>query len=522
MLIGIGLAAFAHEINSAQEPLIAAAQFTELLELLVFVLLLTVTLSRLVTALRRGGLGYKFYHLIGRRDQEGDLDIAAHYEVIKHLAWGGLPLDHTKRWQEFADAIANQSAKLLSERSLFLRDTRWMRRERETFGEWFRALPAALWRVPVTDAESAATPANAAKPNGYMSVIVPVTRVSWRSISRGWRATDLAEVDRDAMEALLQKRQQVPFRNDVYLLAYLHIYCEPRELPDPPPLEESRLIGASLQHLAYMLFRFFGNDNKKARQRWTFVIICESANRYHSNLLERLGFTPVEVPDTERSRTVRRHARSFADFPLYEFVVREGEPISAEQADAQRFLVLLEELVLAYTQREAASVTDMMESGVGPRGLAVQRNELVLLMRALLLATGHPQRLRRPCKTPAHQRPPQFLTVCLYRKQINSLSRIGNDSGRRGSPPGCAEACCRQQGQVLSRADERSGVWCQMAARWGADGHQPGQMPVAALQPRETAVASVWMKENGTTVAQPSKKLPTNFAEYQRRQASSL
>jgi hypothetical protein len=319
-------------------------------ELAVFLLLLLIFLSRIFVELRRTRLGYSYAKLAGS-DEDPDPEFIRGFQAqMRQVALGYAPgLERGRSdqpaWSEqleyIADRIAHQTASLLSERSWFFRDPRWQAREADALADWFRAFPASLWRLPEKGG-----PHDPADPerSGYFSVIVPMTAKSARSIRKGWRATDLAEVDPRAIEAFRSDRSACasdPPRLD--FLAYLHIH-----VPSAAGAhrDETRLLAVSIQHLAFLLHGFYGSQDR-FEEHWDFAVLCESSNKEMNRVLSRLGFRPVER-EPDGSRVQVTEARSYAGFRLFELKVEQG---SSELQDARKFLGVLRNLVLAYAKQ---------------------------------------------------------------------------------------------------------------------------------------------------------------------------
>jgi hypothetical protein len=350
-LIGIGLLAALDRFLGAQQPREMSGGWEmglEFTELGIFLLLLLTALSRLFVTLRRGRLGYSYGNVVTKiKDPEPDA-IMEFYGQMKTVPLGhapGLLAEWPEQLQYLADKIAHQTASLLSERSWFFRDEKWRAREQDSLSEWFGAFPASLWNVRESHGSRSD---NAPAASGYYSVMVPMTPQSARSIRKGQRATDLAELDKAAVAAFaLDDRpgSDAAFRR-VDLLAYLHIY-----VPFNAQLrDETRLLAVSIQHLSFLLYGMFGSSDGFV-SRWNFTVLCESSNRGMNLVLKRLGFMPV-VRERDGSETQAREARSYAGFRLFELKVDGG---SSEHADARQFLVLLKSLVLQHAASRSAS-----------------------------------------------------------------------------------------------------------------------------------------------------------------------
>jgi hypothetical protein len=363
-LIGVGLWAVLTEIRDETMEHVfrlkfAAEHFKDILEVAIFAVLLMSGVSRLVVAARRSNLGYTYKKIADVIDSYGGTDAAdVLYEKVEKVSWtcgsapglGGKPgslLPHVK-------AIAARTATLLSVRSFHFLDERWKKREQDSLGEWFEACPAALWRVDLDEgAQRIGGAAERFSYPGYYSVIVPMTRKSKRSIQLGQKATDLAEIDRDASDVIAGRFNGADRPERLELLAYLQVHLprNPTETTAP-----ELLFAASMQHLAYLLARFYGTGSD-FRTRWNFSILCEAANRRHSQVLEKLGFTELRLKAHERSHEPISPGRSYAGFSLFELEVMNGHPggdvdhIEGRRVSAQNFIYFLEARVIEVPQQ---------------------------------------------------------------------------------------------------------------------------------------------------------------------------
>jgi hypothetical protein len=325
-------------------------------ESIVFLLLLLLSFSRLFVAWRRTRLGYSYSKLVRMINDRQPEPIKPLYEHIKGIGWGyalGLQPEWPGRQRAIAKRIAHQTAGLLSERAWFLRDERWRAREEESLNEWFKAFPPSLWKLPATEEGQAAEGSRA---GGYFSVIVPMTRESARSIRKGWRATDLAEIDPKAAQVFRAGGSE-PARpvDQVELLAYLHIYVPPVWRKDR---DDARLLAASIQHLAFLLRGFYGS-REGCDKFWNFTLLCESSNRAMNRVMERLGLTRVER-ERDGSLTQAREARSYAGFLLFELKVEQGQ---GNNPQANDFLVTLRNLVFSCAKPELADAPGEVSDG---------------------------------------------------------------------------------------------------------------------------------------------------------------
>lgn len=340
-LIAYGIVAALRELRPRGEGSLATFKVAfESAEFVIFLLLLGIALSRLLVSIRRSKLGY-VYPPIGSSDDPNV--IQGFQQRIESTPLGyapGLLSNWYLQAQVVADTIAVQTASLLSMRSWFFIDRRWQSRERDSLAEWFKEFPAALWVIPETSAaesESIDKPfvQHALSQGGYVSVIVPMTRHSGRSIRNGQRATDLAELDLALLEFFDESGAHTASAD---LLAYLHIH-----VPGPGgsrERDETKLLAASIQHLAFLLHGLYGAD-QDTMDRWNFSVLCESSNRSMNAVLERLGFARL-IREPDGSETQRREARSYAGFTLFELKVSQG---NCAIADGRLFLVMLRKMV---------------------------------------------------------------------------------------------------------------------------------------------------------------------------------
>lgn len=351
-LIGFGLWLTFHRLGEGREMAVESG------EALVFVLLLLLLVSRYAVRVRGSRLGYAYERIMRKlaASQEDAAFQKFQDEIVRMpLGWSPGHVDGMgqagESWRErahvYAAKIAAETARLLSVRSWLFLDSRWQERERDSLGEWFRQFPAALWLLPEDDHWSPQDPAAAG--GYYCSVIVPMTRASGRSIRKGQRATDLAELDTDVtrrVDSGAAPDPAPPAALAADLLAYVHIHVPKGGMRSTRA--EMRLLAASVQHLGLFLYTMFGAGNA-ATSRWNFSILCESSNRHMSAILRRLGFTRLHREE-DGSETQRQEARSYGGFALFEFRARDGQ---GEDANAGDFLVLLEKVVRLHAQRDA-------------------------------------------------------------------------------------------------------------------------------------------------------------------------
>jgi hypothetical protein len=307
-------------------------------EALIFLVLALLTSSRVLTALRRRYLGYYFASSL-HSDQL--------FMKIIATDFGSPPLSQkntpTLRLG-FAEAIAGQTAALLSLRSFLGRDVRWVQRERDHLDRWFRDCPNSLWRVPLTGQERQTTY------SGYFSVIIPISDKSWSDIRSATVPTDVADIDH---KALVSESEEGLDKRQLKFLAYLQVFCADQH---ESGLDKDLLAATSFQHLAHLLFLRYGAAGDFWRN-WQFAIMCESANRTMDKFLTGLGFGPVQRPVIESSRASTLPARSWADFKLFEFKASQGEASDVgDRVDAGHFLELLQDLVKRYATHQPGSV----------------------------------------------------------------------------------------------------------------------------------------------------------------------
>jgi hypothetical protein len=313
----------------------------------IFVILGISAVSRLLIALRGNALGYA-YTKIGRIvDFSGNLDIDDVYARVKSAPWGSPPGPGGDKSSllAYAEAIAARTSALLSVRTFRLPDKEWLARERDSLVEWFEAFPAALWRLVPEAKAGGPTPQTSSERAGYYSVIVPTTLASARAIRRGQKATDLAEVNHNVADVFAGKPLDASSLGVVEFVAYLQLHI-PRDAKDQ--LAEELLFAASLQHVAYLLYRLYGVKGD-FRAKWSFVIQCEAANTRHGRVLKRLGFVELQHRAHERSDAPLRPGKSYAGFRLFEIQVVGGQPFGdSDEADARKFINLIEELAIHY------------------------------------------------------------------------------------------------------------------------------------------------------------------------------
>lgn len=355
VLIVIGLAlsiAQAFEEHAAG-PMTSSLKWEmahDLVEVPVFLVLLTLALSRAIVKIRTRRLGYDYDAAVALLEDGDPEKRRRFFDAIEAVPMGqapGLNPEWTDHYPYYADNIAHQTASLLSVRSWLLRDEQWRSREQDSLSDWFNVFPASLWQC------AASVPTRPTSPNrpseaGYFSVVVPITPQSARSLRRGLRATDMAEVDPAAVRAFtLARRPEIPAPRRVEFIAYLHIH-----VPDASEAREDLLLlAASFQHIAYLIFGLFGADDDC--KRWTFDVLCESSNEKMNLVLRSMGFEPV-VRARDGSETQEREARSYAGFLLYELKVDAG---MCDNRNGLSFLNLLRRLVAEHARRQAAAAT---------------------------------------------------------------------------------------------------------------------------------------------------------------------
>jgi hypothetical protein len=310
-------------------------------EVPVFVVLLLLALSRSIVKLRTLRLGYAYEPAVALLEGTDPEKRRRFFKAIEAVPIGqapGMNPEWAEHYPYYADKIAHQTASLLSVRSWLLRDEQWRSREQDSLSDWFKVFPAGLWQcAPSPTSQDLPTEA------GYFSVAIPMTPQSARSLRRGLRATDMAEVDPAAIRAFRLDRgpTDAPLRR-AELLAYLHIHV--------PQANETRddllLLAASFQHLAYLLFGLFGVEGDYC-ERWNFNLLCESSNQKMNLVLRSMGFAPV-VRERDGSETQEREARSYAGFLLFELKVDEG---NCDEGNALSFLNLLRRLVAEHAKK---------------------------------------------------------------------------------------------------------------------------------------------------------------------------
>jgi hypothetical protein len=343
-LIAFGLWTTFHSLGEAGLAKIEMA--FESAEFVVFLLLLLTALSRFLVSIRRTKLGYAYESILKKFDLGNAPEALLHFqEQIETSPMGyapGLLSSWTDDVQLWADKIAGQTASLLSLRSWFSIDRQWQRRERDSLFEWFTEFPAALWVVP-----AAASPQKGPLSGGYLSIVVPMTRHSSRSIRKGQRATDLAELDLSIRELFgNNERRSASEVQRLDLLAYLHIYLPSPEAPQTR--DDTRLLAASIQHLAFLLQAIYGVSGGDFVKSWDFSVLCESSNPRMNMILEQLGFVRIER-EPDGSETQRREARSYAGFTLFELNVIHGR---SDVPEGRYLLAMLSRLVLRFRENE--------------------------------------------------------------------------------------------------------------------------------------------------------------------------
>jgi hypothetical protein len=311
-------------------------------DFVVFLLLLLTQLSRFLVSIRRTKLGYAYDRVLEKFDSDDEPEAYRSFQQQIEAAPMGYAPGLLPAWpdmvQDLADRIAVQTASLLSLRSWFFIDRQWQRRERDSLSEWFTEFPPALWVVPEADQPS---PPDGPFNGGYLSVIVPMTRHSGRSIRKGQRAADLAELDAGIRGRFGDGAGKSTEVRELDLLAYLHIHV-PSNKTDLTR-DDSRLLSASIQHLAFLLLAVWGTNGNDFTERWNFSVLCESSNRGMNVILQKLGFAHVKR-EPDGSETQRHEPRSYAGFILYELKVERGH---CEEPEGRHLLVMLKKLVLA-------------------------------------------------------------------------------------------------------------------------------------------------------------------------------
>ena len=308
-------------------------------EMTIFVLLALTVVSRILIRRRKSKLGYAYGALKTRVTQD-DGHVEQLRQLVRDTPIGhapGLDPDWEDRIPRLAKLIADQASRKLSWRLWLGSDVRWASRERESLSAWFSDFPLSLWQLPAQ-----AGPNGEASAGGdYFSIVVPMTRPSRRSIRKGHRATDMAEIP-----ALLRERFAasphaaaggLPMPERLDLLAYLHIHVPGPDADEPA--DDSRLLMASVQHLAFMLHWLHGTRLAQ-KNSWNFTVLCESSNGELNAILKRLGFSAVQR-EHDGAEGHRFDAHSYAGFALFELVVENG---NCENPDAEHFLVALRDM----------------------------------------------------------------------------------------------------------------------------------------------------------------------------------
>lgn len=346
VLIAYGLVVSLRELAHHKLGGVTVQMAFESAEFVIFMLLLLTALSRYVVSIRLSKLGYAYDRLLKMLGTSEDPDTFLRFQqLIESASQGHAPGLATPRFplaQVMADTIAVQTASFLSMRSWFFLDRRWQSRERDSLAEWFKEFPAALWVIPEAAARglpSGPGDQHALSRGGYVSVIVPMTRHSARSIRNGQRATDLAELDPAVVQRFGARGATVGVEVErIELLAYLHIHVPAPK--DARQRDDTKLLAASIQHLAFLLHGIYG-AHADAMDRWNFSLLCESSNRGMNTVLQRLGFVRLER-EADGSETQRKEARSYAGFTLFELNVNQGR---CDIADGRLFLEALDEIV---------------------------------------------------------------------------------------------------------------------------------------------------------------------------------
>jgi hypothetical protein len=347
----------------AEGSMAATEKVYELCEMLIFALLALTVISRILIRRRKSKLGYA-YRGVRTRILQDDGHVEHLRTMVEETPLGrapGLEPDWENRVPRLAKVIADQASRKLSWRLWLGSDVRWASRERESLSAWFSDFPLSLWHLP---ADAAGDMRHSAG-GDYYSIVVPMTRPSRRSIRKGHRATDMAEIpsflrDRFSVGPRPKKSAaQAPERLD--LLAYLHIYVPRKGTGDPP--EESKLLMASIQHLAFLLHWIHGAKLLQ-KNLWNFTVLCESSNDELNEILTRLGFAPVER-EHDGGEGHRYDARSYAGFALFELVVENG---TCERADGDNFLVALRDMAARFRRAESGDST-FAPAAAGPAHL---------------------------------------------------------------------------------------------------------------------------------------------------------
>jgi hypothetical protein len=181
------------------------------------------------------------------------------------------------------DAIAQASASVFSPRTYHQPDAEWRRMEKLYLKEWHAQFSAAIWHAPPDNGDR--DPAC-----GYFSVIVPITRDSWRKVSKGHLSTMLVSVDTSVFgpaRGERNKRTEAP----LYLLAYCVVYAAGTARNDAPP-NQLHLVYTGVEHLAFLL-NTLGHASPQ-----NVNVICESSGDIFDATLFALGFDAVR-PDRD-------------------------------------------------------------------------------------------------------------------------------------------------------------------------------------------------------------------------------
>ena len=341
-LIAFGLGLAAHEFLDDSHRMGGFEEAHIIGELFIFALLSLLTLSRLVVVARTRRLGYTYRIPVGELERPDADTRRQFFAAVAQVPLGHPPClsnDWTEQLPYLSEKIAHQTASLLSIRSWFLQDDQWRSREQEALGDWFTAFPASLWHI----ADGTASPPG---PTGYYSVTVPMTAKSARSIRRGQRATDMAEVEPAVVKAFsFSPLPEATGPRRVDLIAYLHIHVPEGD----EPRDDTVLLASSFQHLAFLLLGLFGCGDG-FEQRWTFTVLCESSNHEMNMVLQSIGFVQLKR-ERDGSKAQTLEARSYAGFMLFELKVDNGQ---CEEGDARALLELLRQLVIRLAKRGQA------------------------------------------------------------------------------------------------------------------------------------------------------------------------